>query len=103
MIETVYNTSGKVVNRGAIGDIIEKDKDTIDNIIQYQFIQKSKVNYMIKLVVKESFKNENFIHTQFIKLLGYNAHIKFDYVDAIEPLPSGKRPVIINQSFSKAA
>ncbi|MBN2412662.1 phenylacetate--CoA ligase family protein [candidate division KSB1 bacterium] len=103
MIETVYNTSGKVVNWGAIGDIIEKDKETIDNIIQYQFIQKNKDNYVIKLAVKDTFKNEKYIYTQFKNLLGQDAHIKFEYVDTIEPLPSGKRPIIINQSFLKAA
>ena len=103
IIETVYNTSGKVVNWGAIGDIIEKDKETINNIVQYQFIQMSNNNYVIKLAVIESFKNEKYIHEQFKKLLGQNARIKFDYVDSIEPLPSGKRPVIINQSYSKAA
>ncbi len=103
MIETVYNTLGKVINWGAIGDIIEKDKETIANIIQYQFIQKSKDNYVIKLAVKDTLKNEKFIHTQFKNLLGHDAQIKFEYVDAIEPLPSGKRPVIINQTLLKAA
>ena len=103
MIETVYNTSGKIVNWGAIGDIIEKDKKTIDNIIQYQFIQKSKNDYMVKLAVKGSFNNEKYIHAQFKNLLGDDARIEFKYVDAIKPLPSGKRPVIINQFYLKAA
>ena len=59
MIETVYNTSEKCQLGGAIWDIIEKDKEKINYIIQYQFIQKSNNNYVIKLAVKESFKMKN--------------------------------------------
>jgi phenylacetate-CoA ligase len=92
-IETIYNTSGTMIYPLAIPGVFQ---DLFSSIIQYQFIQKGSNSYIYRLHVTESFNHEDILRERFQKLLGADADIIFEYVDSIPPLPSGKRPYIIN-------
>ena len=92
-IETVYDPSGKMVNSLAI----VRCARGLDNIIQYRFIQKTRDSYICKLHVMPSFNEEDILRERFKKVLGPDAYINFEYVDSIPPLPSGKRPYVINE------
>jgi len=92
-IETVYDPSGKMVNSLAI----VRCARGLDNIIQYRFIQKTQDSYICKLHVMPSFNEEDIFRERLRKVLGLNARINFEYVDSIPPLPSGKRPYVINE------
>jgi len=59
--------------------------------------------YLIRLVVFSSFPKAEVsrISDQLKSRLGEDAEIKYEYVDSIQPLPSGKRPYIINEHHSQ--
>jgi phenylacetate-CoA ligase len=94
-MERVYDPSGKVIIPFVITWLF---KDLFDSVIQYQFVQRTRDTYLIRLNVVEAFNGEEELRDQFQKKLGPDAHISFEYVDSIPPLPSGKRPYIVNES-----
>lgn len=93
VVESVYDPSGKIINMAAV----DREPRDLDGIIQFQFIQKTKDTYIVKLNVTDSFSQESILLQRYQKLLGQDANIKIEYVDLIPPLPSGKRPYIINE------
>jgi len=94
--EIIYSTSGEMIIPGAIALIVVFYGDEND-IIQWQFIQETKKDYLLKLITKPSYKGEQSCKERIIKLLGKDARLRIEYVDSIPPLPSGKRPVIFNK------
>lgn len=93
LIETIYTPSGIMINALAV----DRDPKDLPGIIQFQFIQKNRDTYVVRLHVTEAFKDEAVLHHRYQKLLGDDAIITFEYVDSIPPLASGKRPYIINE------
>ena len=67
------------------------------NIYQFQFIQEDYNRYKLLLIVSEEFEGEKVILSGLKKILGKNANIQMELVESIPPLPSGKRPYIINK------
>jgi phenylacetate-CoA ligase len=67
------------------------------NIYQFQFIQEDLNRYQLLLVVNDQFDTERSILEDLYKILGQEANIEISIVDEIKPLPSGKRPYIINK------
>lgn len=67
-------------------------------IIQYQFIQKDKGKYLMKINCGDyKFVKEAELTNALKKYLGDEALIEFEYVDEIPVLNSGKRRYIINE------
>jgi phenylacetate-CoA ligase len=97
LMEMIYTPNGKMINPLAI----DREPKDLNDIIQFQFIQKSRDNYLVKLMVKKSFSQEDVLKQRYQTLLGVDAYLEFEYVDAIEPLPSGKRPYIVNEYTKK--
>ena len=97
VVESICDPSGKIINMAAI----DRDPKDLDGIIQFQFIQKTKDTYIVKLKVTDSFTQENILRERYLKLLGPQAKLIFEYVDSIPPLPSGKRPYIINEYIQR--
>lgn len=75
--------------------------DNYDIFSQYQLIQMSKKDFVIKLVPNQNYSEENFNTDEFLNhfhnWLGNDANIEINFVKDIEKLPSGKRPYIINK------
>ncbi len=92
-VESVYDPSGTRISPFNINGTLRDQQ----NIIQFQFIQKGISDYVLKLVTLDSFKEEQIIRDRITALLGNQANLKVEYVDLIPPLPSGKRPYIINE------
>ena len=92
-IETLYDPAGRMISPIAF------DRETKDmkGILRFQLIQKTKQDYLVRLHVISSFDQGDIMQKRFQKVLGREANIKFEYVDSIPPLPSGKRPYIINE------
>jgi len=94
--ELIYDTNGRALSPLVIVTPIAR---TLKGIIQFQFIQKDLKYYIIRLAVYKSFPKDrvDLIKAKLLKVLGEDAEIGFEYVSAISPLPSGKRPYIINE------
>ena len=91
----IYDTSGRMVSPLALVTPIAR---TIEGIFQFQFIQEEQKKYCLKIVPMATYPYDHagLIKKKLLVLLGAEAEIDFEYVDSITPLPSGKRPYIIN-------
>ncbi|MDW5287519.1 CoF synthetase [Formosa sp. PL04] len=91
-MDMIYDSEGRFVSSYAVYNILK-----YPNIRQYQFIQEDDKKYTFKLNVDPEFKYELQIKNEFIKLLGEDVQIDFQYVTEIPLLSSGKRKLVINR------
>lgn len=92
-IEEVRGTNGQRISPFAVNMAMKE----WEGIIQYQFVQKDARSYEMRLQTLPSFNQEEALSRSLLSLLGRDAEIRFSYLDQIPPLPSGKRPYIINE------
>ncbi len=94
IIETIFSTNGLKISWAIIYDIM----CAVSNVIQYQFRQAGVRNYQLHLVTSPEYTqhNEDTLNRGLRKILGESAVLDFYYTDSISPLPSGKRPMIMN-------
>lgn len=95
-LEVIKNTSGEVISSFKINGALRDSKD----IIQFQFSQENISEYKLKVIAKDSLNKKEIIRI-YQEILGQEAIIKLEFVENIPPLPSGKRPYII-QNFYKS-
>lgn len=67
-------------------------------IVQFQFSQEGIDRYLLKLVVNAEVDEQKLINL-YKSILGDSATVQIEYVDDIPPLPSGKRPYIIQNFY----
>lgn len=98
--ESIYDTRGRLISPLVLVTPISR---TLENIRQFQFIQKGKKHYLVRLTVSPSFQKEKvrLIAEKLIKILGEDAQVEFEYVPIIPALPSGKRVYFINEYRDK--
>ncbi|WP_445738581.1 CoF synthetase [Mariniflexile sp.] len=89
--DLIYNTQGD-----AVSAFIMINTYNYPGILQSQFIQEGKKEYLLKLNVSEQFNMEKEIIKEFKNYVGHDSIIKVEYVDEIPLLDSGKRKVTIN-------
>ena len=91
-VEMVTDTQGGMVMPIAITGIIKRTP----GVLQFQFVQHTCSSYEVKLRVVDGFGNEGTLRENLTKVLGSDATLKVSYVQGISPLPSGKRPLVLN-------
>lgn len=97
--DLIYTTSGRQIDLfNSISPEIYNNPD----VLQWQFIQKSKKEYQLRLCMKnESLKiSETNILFGLKSLLGMDAKIDIEYVNEIPVLDSGKRKIVIQNHYS---
>ena len=92
-VEPVYNTEGVKILPMAVNNLMRD----IAHVIQFRFIQKGKGDYTMSLLTMPAFAQEQVIRDRLKRILGKDANVRFEYVDSIPPLKSGKRPYVINE------
>jgi len=93
VVEEVVGTDGQRVSPYVINNLM---KD-LDDIVQFQFAQQGTKSYELRLCTLSSFHQEELIRRRLLDILGADAELKLSYVEQIPPLPSGKRPYVINE------
>jgi phenylacetate-CoA ligase len=93
MMDAVYNTKGELVSSFTITNQMWKYPE----ILQYQFIQKSKKEYTFKLNLTSGFTRELELISEFKTYFGSDAIILIEYVKEIPLLSSGKRRKVVNE------
>jgi len=93
IVETIYDSLGRKLSPFVINHAMRD----IADVVQYQFVQTAERDYVLKLVTLASFKEEGLILKRLQAILGDEARVRIELVPSIPPLPSGKRPYIINQ------
>jgi phenylacetate-CoA ligase len=92
-VEIITDSHGKRISPIAIDDVF----DDLGDIIRFQFVQKNTGCYFVRLVSTPSEQRENNIRKKLSALLGRDISVTFEYLDEIPPLPSGKRPYVVNE------
>ncbi|WP_439504231.1 hypothetical protein [Sediminibacterium sp.] len=97
VIQIINATNGDQLFSSYFEFIIEK----YEVVTQYQLVQETAKNFILRIVLKLNFNSEDFSESDLVldmkKWLGEDAQISIEIVDDIEMLPSGKRPSIINK------
>jgi len=94
VIEEIVGTDGRRISPYVINNVM---KD-LENIVQFQFAQQGAKSYALRLCTLPSFYQEELVRRRLLDILGAGAKLELNYVEQIPPLPSGKRPYIINES-----
>lgn len=92
-VDVVYDAKGHRLSP----HIVTNNFWGFSEIKQYQFIQKNKKDYAIKLNVDRNFSETEKLYNLFLKLLGNEANISIEIVKEIPVLSSGKRKYIVNE------
>ena len=94
-LDVCYTTDGKPFHPMSIGRIMKH----FDGVIQWQFIQKGKQEYVLKVVMKEAY---TIGHLQpavdnLRAIIGNSAEIRVEKNEGIPVLSSGKRKAVVNE------
>jgi phenylacetate-CoA ligase len=92
-VELITSADGKKISPIVIDDVF----DGLVDINRFQFIQKNKNSFVVRLIAKPTQDRDACIVTRLYSILGESVEIKFEYVDDLPTLPSGKRPYVINE------
>lgn len=89
-LDLVYNTLGEPIHPMNFARILKN----ISGIQQWQFIQKTRNSYVLKLNVNKEVDQENILF-ELKKVIGIDAYCEIKMVDEIPVLASGKRKSVI--------
>ena len=92
-IEEVSTPEGGRVSPFLINNVFRD----MDAVVQYQFAQVDEESYEVRLVTENGFAGEDLLRGRLQRVLGPMARLRFRYESAIPPLPSGKRPYIVDE------
>lgn len=90
-MDVILNTKGEILS-----SFVSMHTIKYPGILQTQLIQEGKKTYKFKLSVTNEFCSEEKIKNEYLKTLGEDAIILFEYVNEIPLLRSGKRKMMIN-------
>jgi phenylacetate-CoA ligase len=91
--EEVVGVDGRRIPPVVIGRVLRY----LEGVVQFQFVQLGDKSYELRLCILPSFRQEELMCRRLLNILGADAKLKMSYVEQIPPLPSGKRPYIINE------
>jgi phenylacetate-CoA ligase len=89
----IYDTKGNMVDSG----IISLNMWPFDKLLQFQFIQESEKQYVLKLNGAEEYYKDATFTSLFKDILGSDADIVIDHVHEIPVLASGKRKCVMSK------
>ncbi len=92
-IEAIYDPKGTRLSPFLIHNVMRG----LDGVVQYQFSQIGERDYVMKMVTLPGFAETDRLNQRLAELLGDQARISVEFVASIPPLPSGKRPYIVNE------
>lgn len=91
-LDLIFDTKGEIVYPMAIARVLKHFSD----ILQWQFIQTGKKDYLLKLIVRDKHFDDSEIKKDLISLFGDNAIIHTEFINEIPVLASGKRKPVVN-------
>lgn len=98
--EIINAPSGHPISSLMLGPYIYKPLADAGDVYQYQFAQIGKHNYCLRIKAPQNKLTENVkkaIYDGLVSVLGVDAKVVIKLVNNIEPLPSGKRPIFVNE------
>ena len=95
-VDIIYSPDNNIIDP----HVISKGLWGLNNVKQWQFIQKNRSLYTVK-IVSTGIVDENLIILRLKEILGNSAVIQVDYIDEIPVLNSQKRKYILNEWIAK--
>lgn len=92
-VDVIFDTSGNSISP----HLITNEMWSFTDIKQFQLIQKSEKDYLLKLNADKDFSRDFEIDRALTQHLGEDAVITIEKVDEIPVLSSGKRRYIVNE------
>ena len=92
-VDVIFDAAGNALSPYIVTNYMWSFPD----IRQFQLIQKSQMEYTLKLNVDKKFMRESDVLATLRSILGEKAQIKIEKVDEIPVLASGKRRYIVNE------
>lgn len=89
-LDLIYNTKNEPVHPMSFARVLKN----LPGIVQWQFIQKGKYDYLLKINKKSCF-NESETINQILLIIGNEANLNIEYVNEIPVLKSGKRKSVV--------
>lgn len=96
-MDAIYDSAGQLIS----SFVITNQMWDYPELLQYQFIQSGKKEYIFKLNSPSKFDREGHLVNKFQGILGKEADISVTYVDEIPLLSSGKRKKVVNLTRGK--
>lgn len=93
VVDSIYGTDGKLISPHSITNAMWK----YQSIVQFQFIQKKKKKYCIKINKGNNDVDETRLRNDLYSIIGFDADLLVEYCDDIPILASGKRRYIVNE------
>lgn len=98
VVDMIFDTSGNQVSPHSITNIMWE----YQGIKQYQFVQKTHNQYIMKINIdRTGFNAEDKLKLALLEVFGKDADINFEYCNEIPVLTSGKRRYIVNEMLIK--
>lgn len=92
----IHDVNGEEVSSFSINGALRES----ENVIQFQFSQEGKKEYLLKIITDKPI-DESYIADTYQNILGSEAVINFNYVDHIPAQKSGKRPYILQNYYNQ--
>lgn len=90
-LDLIYDTKSKPVHPMSFARVLKN----LPGIAQWQFIQKDKTDYVLKINRKVDSFDESETIKQILLIIGNDANLSIEYVEEIPVLNSGKRKSVI--------
>ena len=90
--DLTYTTDNRAISPLTYGRILKH----YESIVQWQVVQETKTDFVLKLVMRREDKTVEKLPSQFKKFLGTDANVILGYVHDIPVLASGKRKPVVN-------
>ncbi|MGE6390368.1 hypothetical protein ACQKDP_07235 [Psychrobacter pacificensis] len=95
-LATIRDVKGEEVSSFSINGALRESKD----IIQFQFSQEGKKEYLLKIITVKSI-DKSYVANTYQNILGSEAAINIEFVDEIPAQKSGKRPYILQNYYNE--
>jgi len=95
-LATIRDVKGKEVSSFSINGALRESKD----IIQFQFSQEGKKEYLLKIITVKPI-DKSYVANTYQNILGSEAAINIEFVDDIPAQKSGKRPYILQNYYNE--
>ena len=92
IVDMIFDCNGNLVSPHSITNKMWK----VQNIKQFQFIQKTKTSFLMRINTENSIDEVSLLNVLH-SIVGENAEIKIEYCHEIPVLASGKRRYIVNE------
>lgn len=97
VLEMITDTEGRRMS----SMLLARAMNSFPELRQWQFVQYGMRDYNLNVMAFDGCFPEDRVKAKLLAVLGQDANISLNYVEDIPPLPSGKRPLVLNRHVTR--